>query len=171
MEGQPFVARRSIPSLFLLLLICLGFLAVSFWLAGLFGPPPKSSGILIGWAGLVFSGACSISIVRRMVGPADQIVVNEDGIFWKQWSDALVPWTDIATIDVRSFHLTDFVCVHLKPSATRPTSASSRVLQGFNRRAGFGQMTLSAGGTDRSFEELVDAIFDRWPAKNESLER
>ena len=153
-----FVARASRLRLSGRLLGCLAFVAAGLWMVGAFGPPPNPGKVWAGYASILVFGLVAIMGARRLIEGGDQIVVDHQGILWTQWSDRIIPWSAIRHIDRKSVKRQHFLCLELvDPARYPPTSLLGR-FAGSNRLLGFGDIAINVGGTDRSFDELVDAV-------------
>lgn len=153
-----FVARNSPGRLFLLLLASLAFVLLGLWVAGVFGPPPKPGREWLGWLCALFFGLAPFRLVPRLSDRSDQMVIDRNGIFWRQWSEMTIPWSAVRSVSQRSVKGQHFVCVHLKDASMFPRAGAGAWLAGFNRRLNFGDVALTVTGTDRSFAELAAAI-------------
>ncbi|HEV2817065.1 MAG TPA: STM3941 family protein [Allosphingosinicella sp.] len=156
-----FVARDSAWRLALLLLGAVAFVALGLWIGGLFGPSPKPGMEWLGWLAAFFFALAPFRLVPRLLDRSDQMIVDRNGIFWRQWSEATIPWSAIRFFSQRSIRGQHFVCLHLKDPAMFPRSGSGAWLAALNRRLDFGDVALTVIGTDRSHAELVAAI-DRY---------
>jgi hypothetical protein len=156
-----FVARNSPSRLALMLLAAAAFVALGLWIAGLFGPPPKPGREWLGWLAAVFFGFAGIVGVRRLFDRSDQLVIDRNGIFWRHWSETTIPWSAIDSFSTHSIRRQHFLSLHLKSPAMFPRSGPGGFVGSLNRGLGFGDIALTVAGTDRSFDELVEAI-DRY---------
>lgn len=156
-----FVARNAPGRLVLALLGSLAFVAAGLWIAGLFGPPPKPGREWLGWLCALFFALVPFKIVPRLSDRSDQMVIDRNGIFWRQWSEMTIPWGAVRSFSRRSVKGQHFVCLHLKNPSMFPRAGAGAWLAGLNRGLNFGDVALTVTGTDRSFDELVAAI-DRY---------
>jgi hypothetical protein len=156
-----FVARYSPPRLSLLLFAAILFVAGGLWIAGVFGPSLKPGWEWFGWLAALFFGFAGFKGATRLSDRSDQMVIDRNGIFWRQWSEMTVPWSAIRFFSRRSVRQQHFVCVHLKNPSMFPRAGAGAWLSVFNRSLGFGDIALTVTGTDRSFDEMVAAI-DRY---------
>jgi hypothetical protein len=156
-----FVARNSPSRLALMVLGAAAFVALGLWLAGLFGPPPKPGREWLGWLASVFFGFAGIVGARRLFDRSDQLVIDRNGIFWRHWSETTIPWSAIESFSRHSIRRQQFLSLHLKSPAMFPRSGAGGWVGNLNRGLGFGDIALTVAGTDRSFDELVEAI-DRY---------
>jgi hypothetical protein len=128
------------------------------WVAGLFGPAPRPGREWAGWLAMVFFGLCAVIAVRRMFDRSDQMVIDRNGILWRRWSDATIPWTAVRGWSVAQVRSQRFICLFLKDPSQFPRAGAGALVGGLNRGLGFGDVTLTAAGTDRSFDELLAAV-------------
>ena len=160
-----FVARPAPFRILLLSLASLGFVVLGIWLAGLLGPAPKPGREWVGWLSIVFFGFCFILGISRLFDRSDAIVIDQDGLFWRERSDATIPWSEIQAIERRGIRRQRFLCVYLKDPRLYPPTTFLGRLGNANRNMGFGDIALSATGTDRSFGELQEALQRFAPAQ------
>jgi hypothetical protein len=156
--GDRFVARNSLGRIALLLIGALIFVAGGLWLAGLFGPSPKPGREWIGWVTALFSGLAGLVLASRLFDREDWLVIDRNGIRWRQWSEATIPWSAIRSWSQYSVRRQKFLCLELKDPSQFPGSGSGAWLRGINKAIGFGDIALSVVGTDRKFDELAEAV-------------
>jgi hypothetical protein len=156
--GDRFVARNSPRRNALLLFGTLLFVAGGLSLAGLFGPSRSPGREWMGWACAVFFGMCAAAFAARLFDREDWIVVDRNGIRWRQWSEATIPWSTIRSWSRRSFRGQQFICLVLKDPSQFPGSGSLSWFGGVNKALGFGDIALNVQGTDRKFDELEAAV-------------
>lgn len=155
--SERFVARNNAARLLLMAAASLGFVAAGLWIAGVFGPPPRPGREWIGWVAILFFGAAGVAILRRAVDGGELIVVDRHGIFWRPQGDAPIPWTAIRALGTGTVRRQRFICLHLHdPDAWPPRRRNP--LGALNRGLGFGDIAISATGTDRSFADLQEAV-------------
>ena len=131
---------------------------LGIWLAGLLGPAPKPGREWVGWLSIIFFGFCFIVGIARLFDRGDQIVIDRKGLFWRLRSGTTIPWSEIETIESRAISRQRFLCVYLKEPRLYPPTTFLGRLGRSNRHLGFGDIALSATGTNRSFAELRSAI-------------
>lgn len=158
---ERFVARDSPWRLSLLLLAAIAFVAAGLWIAGLFGPSPRPGMEWFGWLVAFFFALAPFRIVPRLLDRSDQMIVDRNGIYWRQWSETTIPWSAIRFFSKRSIRGQHFVCLHLKDPSMFARAGALGWLAAFNRGLNFGDVALTVTGTDRSHAELVAAI-DRY---------
>ena len=155
-----FEANLSRFRVALMLAGAVGFVVAGLWLVGAFGPPPSTSlkATVAGWAGIGFFGLCAIVLARRLFQAGVEIRVDSDGIYWRRWSDQTTPWNAIARISTGEIRRQRFVCLFLVDPRAFPSQGIAGKLAGANAAMGFGDIALSATGTDKSFDQLMAAI-------------
>ena len=153
-----FVARNAPLRLLVLMAASIGIVALGLWIAGSFGPPPRPGREWIGWLAVTFFGICAIAFTRRLFDKKDQIVVDRNGIFWRPWSAMTIPWGAIKSFEPLTVRNQHFVAIYLKDPSLFPRDGTARLLGGLNRGLGFGDLAISAVGTDKSFTELLAAV-------------
>ena len=155
---QRFVARNSPSRLWLMLLGAFAFVLLGLWIAGLIGSPPKPGREWLGWVAALFFGFAAFKIGSRLSGPAVQIVVDGNGIFWRPAYDETIPWSAIRTIRPARVRHQRFLCLYLKNPAQFPRTGVGGALAHLNKQMAFGDVAISATGTDQSFEALLVAV-------------
>jgi hypothetical protein len=146
----------------LLLIAAVAFVATGVWLAGLLGPSLQPGREFIGWVGIAFFGAGAAAIIARLFDCDDQIIIDDRGIYWKRWSDHTIPWVEVKDVREARVRSTRFLCLDLKHPDRFPSRKPRRRLAAFNRRLGYGDISLSALGTDKRLDELKSAVLAYW---------
>ena len=159
--GEAFVARASRLRIVLLVAAAILFVILSLWMAGLFGPPPRPDKAWIGWIGAPFFALGAVMWGLRLREPAEQIVIDEAGLTWRQWSDEHIPWSAIAGIDEYRIRRQHMFAVHLHDPDAHPPSRFLGKIAAAQAGMGRGHFSIVATGMDRSAEEIRDA-FDRF---------
>ena len=158
-----FVARPAPARLLVMAALALGFVVGGAWIAGLFGAAPRPGREWIGWGAMLFFGLCAVMLAWRSFDRGEQIIVDGSGLYWKQWSSDVIPWTEITEIREADIRRQRFLCIYLRDPERYPSkSMLSRMIRKSNAAMDFGDMPISPIGTDRSFDELKAAIFAYW---------
>ncbi|WP_367184073.1 STM3941 family protein [Sphingomonas sp.] len=169
-----FEARNSPWRLVLLFMISLAFVFCGCILTGLIGrdwgdslgqprlDPDEARPV--GWVVLIFFGACSLAVIRRLTQSGVELRIGVDGIYWRRWSDQTIPWTAIERVTTGSVHGQRFACLFLRNPAAFPSTGLVGKLAAINKSIGFGDIALSTTGTDRSFQAMMAAIAAFAPA-------
>ena len=159
-----FVARPAPFRILLLLAGAAGFVVLGFWIAGLMGPVPRAGREWVGWLSIVFFGLAFIVGIARLFDRRDQIVIDRDGLLWRQRSKSTIPWAEIRSIRTLVIKRQHLMCVELvDPGRFPPTTLMGRIGSA-NRMLGFGDFAVSTSGTDRTYRQLSAAIERYAPA-------
>jgi hypothetical protein len=159
-----FIASNSRYRIVALTLLSVGFVLLGLWLIGAFGPPPASSRYSapmmtgIGWISLIFFGLCGSVWVAKLLDTRAQLEIGQSGIRWRPWSDQLIPWAairDVTTLEVQG---QKFIVLHLRDPSRFPGRGLKAALAGVNRRLAGGDIFISLTGTDRAFDDAMDAL-------------
>lgn len=154
---QDFVAKASPWRLVLLVAGAIAFVAAGIWLAGLAGPSPKPGREWVGWACILFFGFCGIVGFRRIFDSGDQVRISGSGIYFSQWSEQTIPWSEITDISVWEFRGQKSLILHLAhPDRYQSTTILGKMAAA-NRALTGGDVAISLTGTDRSFADALAA--------------
>ncbi len=147
-------ARVSLRRMLWRLLLALGFVVLGVWIAMAGGAVERLSGGVIV---LMFGGfaAVMLAVLRRRGSVA--IEVSPKGLWWRQWSDHPIAWADVQRAEVRRQHRQRYLCLWLDTPARWRSPATAKGVA-LSKRMGFGDVALHALGTDRTFDDLVDAV-------------
>ena len=160
-----FVARPSRGRLGLMVLGSLAFVGLGLWIAGFLGEPPRPDKLWAGYLGILFFGLTALVGIGRLFDTGEQIIVDSSGIYWSQWSDRKIPWSAIRQISRKSMKNQQFLCLELVDAERYPSTSLVGRLAGANRLLGFGDIAINVAGTDRGFEELIEAVDRLRPAR------
>lgn len=158
MRGVPFVAEASRLKSAGLALGAALFVAVCLWGLGFFGPTERAMSPLLGWAGIAFFGLCFVVALPRVLRSGPVIRIDTTGIWWRDWSDRTIPWSEIRAAWPGSVKGQKFLCLELRDPERYPPRGLFRVTAGINRGMGFGDVPISTTGTNARFDALVDAV-------------
>lgn len=127
-------------------------------LAALLGISNDVAGHGVGWACALMGVVVLPILARQMMFTGPAICIDGDGIYWHRWSTKPIGWGNIAAIRPFSIYRNKMIGLMLRdPSLDRSRGLLGR-MAGLNAMTGFGHVSLSAQGTDRSFDELYDAV-------------
>ena len=161
---EDFVAYSSRARVAFLVLVCAGFVAVGLWLSGTFGEIPQSRrysqnyGQVIGWLTVTFFGFVAVSLLPLLFKTSQQLHLSAAGLRWKEWSDDLIPWSEVAEVSTWSQYGQRSIVVHLKDRGRFPGRGPRALLNILNRRFSGGDLLISMNSTNRSFDETLAAI-------------
>lgn len=167
-EFRAYYSRWRVALLFLL---CLGFVILGLWMAGVIGEPPdpenwsrRRRGFppealpYVGWVSVVFFGIGLPVIAKRFFDHDVQLNIGNAGIRWSQWSDTTIPWTEINRVSVWSYQRQKHIILHLHRPNAFPGRGIAARMAGANRMLTGGDIGIAIAGTDRSFDEAMAAI-------------
>lgn len=161
---ETFIAYSSRWRLALLSLLALGFVVLGLWFVGSFGPVPASrrssygETLIIGWTCILVFSLCILLSIPRFFEAGEQLRIDVDGITYRQWSDATIPWSQIISVTEYRYQSSRFIVLHLKDRRSFPGKGLAALLAGVNRIMTGGDICISLRGTDRSYDEAVTAI-------------
>ena len=159
-----FVAYNSPRRLALLFLGVICGLLAGLWMGGVFGEVPSSprypyaETLGIGWFLAVFCVLCGIVIIKRCFDPRKQLEIGLSDVRWILWSDDLIPWSEITDVTTWAYNRQRGIVLHLRNPERFQGRGVPKMLAGANRRMTGGDISISLGGTNRSFEEAMAAI-------------
>jgi hypothetical protein len=168
-NGQVFEARPSRGKVLLMLAGALALIAGSVFIIlnpGEFaGRRGGAFALPAAWAGLLFFGLCALFIGRMLFLRAVQLKIDVDGLHWSRWSDAPIPFSEMAEAWPLAMMGQNMLCIAFHHPERHP--AKSPILRAgakANRSMGAGDMAISMNGLDRSFDELMSA-FAHWASR------
>ncbi|MCG7605976.1 MULTISPECIES: STM3941 family protein [Mycobacterium] len=144
----------------LLMLTVLGVLmsAISAWMAG-----SAEASLLHKAAGvcgtLLFLGAAVLAAVR-LFDRREQLRVAPDGIYYKQWSEAVIPWGEIVNVTAWKHRSQKLIMLHLADPQRFPSTTLLGRLSRANRRLAGGDIAISLTPMDRGFDDAMAVIED-----------
>jgi hypothetical protein len=103
----------------------------------------------------------------RLRETAEQIVVDEAGITCRQWSDEHIPWSAVCRIDEYAIRRQVMFAVHLDDAAAHPPTRLLGKVAAAQAGLGRGHFSLVVTGTDRSADELREALLAFYPSPPE----
>lgn len=155
----PFVASVSRAKIALLLAVAVAMIAVSGFVAQTTASPDDATTVrIIGGIGVLFFGACAIVIARQFFHSGPVMEIGPHGIVWRRWSDQTIPWAAIERAERTSIQRQRFLSLWLSDPGAYRSSKMLGKLGSASTAMGFGDISLSAQGLDRSFEEMVAAV-------------
>ena len=160
--AERFVARTSPVRVALFVVGSLLLVLASLWVAGAFGAPPEPGKAWIGWLGAVLFALLAAMWAMRLRDSPDQIVVDEAGLTWRQWSDEHIPWSAVRGIEERELRRQTFFAVFLHDADAHPPSRLLGKVAAAQAGTGQGDFTMMVHGTDRTPDELREALRSYW---------
>lgn len=164
-----FVAYPSRWRIALLTMLSFGFVVLGLGMIGAFGAPwvsPRRSlvvGMTVGWICITFFGACTFIIARRFFETGPLLRILSEGVWWKRWSDQIIPWSEISDVTIwqsKGWLQKGHKCIilHLRDQAQFPRMRLMGWAGKANRALTGGDIAISLLGTDRSVSEAMAAI-------------
>ena len=162
-----FVAYPSRAKIVVLVLGCVGFVALGVWFTGLLVPPPGARRystevvVLVGWTTiLLFSGA-GVVWLRRLFERREQLRIGHAGVQAAPWSDATIPWSEITDVTTWTGHGQTVIVLHLQDPSRFPGRGLAAATAAANRSFTGGDISISLAGTDRSAFDAL-AVIERF---------
>ena len=164
--SERFEARVSPVKTGLLVFGSLAFVAIGIWMLTDSGPSrsfrlfhlieiPAS---VIAWVCILFFGVVAIGWLRQFARSEPVMEIGRDGISWRRWSDRTIPWAAIERAEVTRMANQPFLALWLSDPVRYGSTTLLGRMQGANKAMGFGDIALSVQGTNRSFDEMVEAV-------------
>lgn len=161
---EDFVAYSSRWRLSLMALGSAGFVAAGLWLGGAFAPPfaPSLDSLSVefvtGGLGAIFFGLCFVIAVKRLFDRGEQLRIGAAGVRWALWSDQTIPWAEIVDVTTYSVQRQKGIVLHLRDPSRFPERGPAAMFARLDRLLTGGHISITLGGTDRSFGEAWSAI-------------
>ena len=158
------VAYPSRWRIALLLLGALGFVVLGLGIVGAFGPPwvsrHRSLWVAMAWGyfGIIFFGACALNATRMMFETAVLLRIDQNGIWWRRWSDDTIPWSEITQVSIWQYQRQKSIIVHLRDPSRFPGKGILGFAGKANRALTGGDIGITMTGSDRSFDEAMAVI-------------
>lgn len=106
---------------------------------------------------LIFLSLAVIAMIR-LFDRGEQLRVAPGGIYYKRWSEAVIPWHEIVGVTVFRDRYQNFIMLHLADPQRFPSTTPVGRLSRANRRLTGGDIAISLTPMDRSFDEAMTAI-------------
>ena len=132
--------------------------AASFWMAQEAELSVLHRGV--GVVGTVLFVSLGILVLIRLFDRGEQLRVASDGIYYKQWSESVIPWDEIAGVTVWQYRRQRTIILHLADPRRFPSTTILGRLAGANRRLTGGDIAISLTPMDRGFDETLAVIED-----------
>lgn len=138
--------------------MALGFIVLSAYLAGLWGDLDKPDKAWIGWIALAIFVPAAVVILRRMFETEDVMRISHQGLYYRYWSDATIPWSEIADVIVWSYRGQKTIVIKLADRDKYPASTLGAKLVSFNTRTAGGDIGINLAQTNLSTKRALRAI-------------
>lgn len=159
-----FVAYPSRIKIAVLVLGCVGFVALGVWFTGLLVPPPGTGRystevvVLVGWVTILLFLGAGVVWVKRLFERREQLRISQMGIQAARWSDATIPWSEITDVTTWTGHGQTVIVLHLQDPARFPGRGLAAATAAANRSFTGGDISISLAGTDRTAIDALSAI-------------
>lgn len=164
-----FDARVSIGRTLMLFAGSAAFVAIGLWfvmrpdmLSGPDGPPWLRGApwavMALGAVSILFFGLTGMVALRQLARREAVVEIDAQGIRWRRWSDAVIPWDAIRELAVTQMMNQRFISLWLVDAAAYPSTHMMGKLAGANRGMGFGDIAIAPAGLDQGVEAMLAAI-------------
>ena len=99
-----------------------------------------------------------IAIGRMFFETGALLSIGPQGIWWKRWSDEIIPWSEITDVTMWQHKGQKCLILHLQDQARFPGRSVMGWAGRANRALTGGNVSITLSGTDRSFDEAMAAI-------------
>ena len=147
----------------LLILLCAGFVAVGWWMAG----DPARDRPELKWWGWGFVTVFGLGLplgVREMFRRGPRLVLSSAGIDDRASGLGLIPWSEIADIQVAELDKDRYLMLTMRDpdtwEAQRP--AASRVLSRLDRAIGLKGIPITISGLDMRADDIIAEVGRRF---------
>lgn len=151
-----FSARYSVWRLLTTLLFGMLLAAISAWIT-LNVELSLLYGVLGVVSCLIFLGLAVIAMIR-LSDRGEQLRVAPDGIYYKRWSETVIPWNEIVDVTVFRDRYQNFIMLHLADPQRFPSTTPVGRLSRANRRLTGGDIAISLTSMDRTFDDALTVI-------------
>lgn len=112
----------------------------------------------LGWLTALFGAAVFPVIAKMMMHREPAVRIDNMGVYWHRWSAKPINWSNVAQIGEASIRGQRFVSLTLHDPSLDPSNGLLAKFASVNNMMGFGHVCLTAQGTDKTHEELVEAV-------------
>lgn len=156
----PFVAKPSISQNLQLLGAGAALILACAWLAGLLTTNYPTGREWIGWGGMGIFGLFTGIILVRAFDTQDMVRIGPSGIWYRDWSDDIIPWREITEVGVWRARGQKMILLSLVDPKRFPSSTLRGKAAAMDRALTGGDIAITLMGTDRSFDEAMAAIVE-----------
>jgi hypothetical protein len=142
-------------------LLGLGFAAMGAWIVGLLGSGAEDASLVVkiaGWGCLTMGLAVPFITIGQALHSGPAIRIDQTGIFWHRWSSSVIPWSNVSRVEPYSINSQKMVGITLIDRNLNKKQGILGKLSSANRAMGFGDLALTVQGTDRKFDEMLEAL-------------
>lgn len=113
---------------------------------------------IVGVVSILMFGAVGLIVVGRLRrGRRIEIEVSERGLCWRAWSDDLIAWEDVRHAEVFRQGRQRYLCLWLNREPRFRSRLAARGAS-MSRAIGFGDVAVNTFGTDRTLDDLIEAV-------------
>jgi hypothetical protein len=115
---------------------------------------------LIGAVNLLLAGGVFISVVRAARDPRPRMVLDRDGIWYRDWPVGRVPWRHLRGVHMQGSRVQTFACVELRDpeSFLAALSEAERRKCRSNRLVRMPCLLVPHGALDAPLAQIVETI-------------
>ncbi|MET0307780.1 MAG: STM3941 family protein [Sphingomonas sp.] len=110
------------------------------------------------WAGVVFFPFGSLILGRQLFLTGPIMEIGPIGLRWRRWSDEWIPWRAFVRARPVTIKRQRFLALWFRDPGTYRSNTSIGRSAAVNRALGYGDVALTALGTDRRYEEIEAAV-------------
>ena len=155
---EQVVARPSLWRMILLVICGFGFIAFGTYILGWIGEAPKPGKEWLGWVMLAIFVPATIMLFVRMFDTGDVMRISAQGIYYRYWSEATIPWNAIEKIIIWSYRGQKTIVLKLVDVSQYPASSTWRKLVSLNSRTAGGDIAINLARTNLSTRRALRAI-------------
>jgi hypothetical protein len=112
----------------------------------------------LGWVVTLFGAAVFPIIAKQITYSRPAMRIDDKGIYWHHWSAKPIGWSNIRQIREGSVGRQRFVTLTLRDPTLDPSTSLQAKLARINNMMGFGHVSLTELGIDKTHEELLEAV-------------
>jgi hypothetical protein len=153
-----FVARPAPLRQAMLTLGSGAFVVIGAWIAGLIGGAPPDAPGWAGWTAMAFFSLTGIISARHMFDREDVLRIGAPGVWYRLWSDDVIPWSEIADVGLWQYQRQKTIVLKLRHPERFPSATMMGKFAEANRALTGGDVAIMMLGTDKSYDEAMQAI-------------
>lgn len=149
---------------------------VAFLLADIapqqFGLLPEPWFVWLQWPFAFLLVMAAAVLMADLLDRRGQLVVNLYGVIWRRWSDEIIPWEEVSHFSSEKQYVGSgliylpYLCLCLKDPARHPRTKWRARFFGRPWNLGYGNITVSTVGLDKTVNEVLAAMRGFAPDKS-----
>lgn len=149
---EKLIVKNSRWKYALLLLGCIGFVAIGIWMI--------TDGKWLGWLVIMFFGSGIPLFIWQLADSRPRMVLDDYGVLDRTLGVGQIAWSDIEAAYVRSISGNDFICLELRnpEKYARKLSKVKKAMTAANRNLGFTDFNLNLSGIDARTDEVFEMV-------------